>query len=701
MSEDPDPPETPHEMDVTPARGRLRGSLSIVWIVPVIALIVSLAVAWRAYSDRGVLIHVTFENAAGLVPGQSVLKYRDVTVGKVEKVGFTPDLSRVLVSVRVDKQVARRIGQDAQFWIVRPQIGFGGITGLNTVLSGVFIEGQWGKPPNGPAPTWFTGVEQAPLAVTPNAGIWVTISAPDGGALIDGAPVLLRGIKVGELRNIRLDPSGHGVLVDAFVKAPYDKWLTSASKFWDTSGFSVSLGASGVKLHVGSLSALIQGGVEFESFAGGGTKVKPHHVFRLYSDEAKARESVFLDTGAPRVSLSIVLEHAVEGLKAGDAVTFRGLKVGEVSDLAVQVARAPNGRRIVKQRVDFTVSPERMGLGGSAGQPELMSFLRNEVAGGLRARVTAMGFLGGSLEIALVDVPNAAKAALDTGAKPYPVLPSVAPSIPDISTSAEGALARIKALPIEQLMNSAISVLDSVNKLVNQSDTQKAPGALIGLLDDMRGVVGSPALQSAPEALNKALTGADQFFAALKKADAVGSIVSAMNRASEAAQAVSDSAKGVPKLVDTYTALGEKASKLPLDALVSNANDLVVSLNRLTASDQMAKLPQSLNQALGSLNRMLDALRQGGAVENLNSTLSSADRAAEAVKQASDQLPALVKRLDAVVAQADGVLSSYGPRSSFNADTLDTLRKLRDAAESIAGVARMIQRNPQAFILGR
>lgn len=693
----------PAAMEMRGPRGPVRRHISIVWLVPLIALVISLAVAWRAYEDRGAVIEITFDSGDGIEAGQSVLKYRDVPVGKVEKVGFTPDLKKVIVSVRVDKNVAAHIGKDAQFWIVRPEIGFSGITGLNTVLSGVYIEGRWDPSKGGPAFTYFQGLDKAPLSSGPKSGSWVTIEAPDGGALVEGAPILLRGLKVGEIQNIRLAPSGDGVLVDAFIKAPYNQKLTTSSVFWNASGFSVSLGASGVKLSVRSFSSLIQGGIEFDTFVSGGKPVteatKP--TYQLFADEQTARDSIFSDTGAPKVKMSILLGQSVRGLKVGDSVNFRGIKVGEISNIAIDVSSAPNGGRVVRQRLDFTLIPERMGLARDAGKQDLMEFLASQVREGLRARVTSTGLLGGTLEIDLVNVPNAEPAAIDTSGQPFPVLPSVEPHLPDVTATAEGVLARINALPIEQLMDSAINLLNNTNKLIGQPATQKVPGQVSGLVSDIRKVVGAPGIQQAPDNVNKVLTSIEQFFNALEKAKTVDAIVTAMNDASAAAQAVSDSAKGVPQLVDTYTKLGNKANALPLDSVVVNANKLITSVTALTSADETKKLPQSLNEALASLNAMLTDLQKGGATKNLNDTLASADSAAQSMKSATDQLPQLVKRLDAVVAQANDTISAYGTRSNFNQETLATLRQLRDAASQIAGVARMLQRNPQALILGR
>ncbi|MBZ4020857.1 hypothetical protein CKO11_00090 [Rhodobacter sp. TJ_12] len=695
----PDPIAQP---DISPAPVSWLNRLSIVWVVPILALIVSLGVAWKTFHDRGVPIRITFSDAAGLVPGQSVLKYRQVVVGKVEKVGFTEDLRATLVTVRVDKDMAPHIDSEAQFWVARPQIGFNGISGLDTVLSGVFIEGLWDKAFSGPPPAVFTGLETPPLAETPGSGSWVTLTAPDGGSLIEGAPVLYRGIKVGQLRNLRVNESGDGVTINAFIEAPYDKRLTSSTLFWNTSGFSVSLGASGVKLNVRSLSSLIQGGVEFNTLVSGGKPLGPDPSFRIFADEATARDSIFADTADVRVALSIRLDGAVRGLKLGDPVNLRGVKVGEITNIGIATAPTDQGGATVFQRIDFDVTPARMGLPRNADAAAVLALLSEEVdQKNLRARVASTGLLGGSLVVELIGVEDAAPAQIDMGAKPNPVLPTVAPDISDFSASAEGVMSRISALPIEEVMESTISLLDTTTALIGQDETQQVPGAVLALIDEARGVVGSPDLQAAPGALRKVLDETGRFMADLSEAGTVDSITGAMTTASEAAQAVTDSVAGVPKLVETLNEIGETAKTLPLQEVTQNAADLTASLNKLASSTDMEALPKSLTESLDALTVMLTDLEQGGATENLNETLGSARKAADAVAEASTQLPALTDKLDRVIRNIDAVLASYGERSAFNTETVATLRQLRKTAASFDGLIRMLQRNPQSLILGR
>ena len=251
-------PTGPAELDIRSDNGGLLSSLSIVWLVPIIALAVSLGVAWQSYANRGTLIEITFENASGIVADETMIKYRDVEVGKVEDVSFSDGLDVVIVSARMDKEVVPFLDDDAQFWVVTPDVSVRGISGLETVLSGIFIEGSWDTEPDVPQLV-FTGLESPPLTRPSQRGTAIVLRAQDGSALATGAPILHKGIQVGYLETPELGPDGETVIVNAFIEAPYDRRITSNTRFWDTSGFSVSLGPGGVSLDVNSLASLIEG----------------------------------------------------------------------------------------------------------------------------------------------------------------------------------------------------------------------------------------------------------------------------------------------------------------------------------------------------------------------------------------------------------------------------------------------------------
>ncbi|MGV3695076.1 MAG: intermembrane transport protein PqiB, partial [Paracoccus marcusii] len=313
---DTPPPLTPASPVRKTAARAAQAGINVIWIVPIVALIVTLGIAWNAFRDRGSVIEIEFADATGITPGETTLRFREITVGGVEGVKFTDDLSRVVVSVRVDTDVAQFIDADASFWIVRPQVSAQGVTRLDTVLSGAFIEGYWDAEVSEPAAR-FTGLDRPPLIRNDQPGTWVTLSMETADGLSEGAPVLFRGVQVGRLENIRVDSGTDRVIVDAFVEAPHDARLTSATVFWDTSGFSVSLGTQGVALNVNSLSSLLQGGVAFETFVSGGAPIEPGQEFAVQADENTARTARFEDDDTRLLRVGILIDDSVEGLSTG------------------------------------------------------------------------------------------------------------------------------------------------------------------------------------------------------------------------------------------------------------------------------------------------------------------------------------------------------------------------------------------------
>ncbi|MBC7142670.1 MAG: MCE family protein, partial [Rhodobacteraceae bacterium] len=354
----------PSDLDVSVAKRSPWRNLSFVWAVPILALVVSLALAWQSFSQRGVLIEITFQNASGVTPGETTLRFRDVAIGTVEDVTFTPDLSRVLVRARVDKDVAPFLDAETEFWVVRPKVSARGITGLSTVLSGVFIEGAWDQEVG--APQWqFEGREEPPLVQPGRAGKRITLVTNDGNLISEGAPVFFHGIEVGRLERPRLTITSDSIVVDAFIEAPHDRRLNAATRFWDTSGFSVSLGGAGLKLDFDSLASVVAGGVAFDTIYEGGEAVSAGHVFNIYPDEAEARKSLFARSLADAVPIAVEFGESVSGLEPGAAVQYGGLAVGEVTAISAQVQDTEFGPEI-RRMANLAIDPARLGLARGA-----------------------------------------------------------------------------------------------------------------------------------------------------------------------------------------------------------------------------------------------------------------------------------------------------------------------------------------------
>lgn len=679
MTDTPPPLAPASPVRKTAARAAQAG-INVVWIVPIIALVVTLGIAWNAFRDRGSVIEIEFADAAGITPGDTTLRFREITVGRVEGVKFTDDLSRVVVSVRMNTEVAEYIDADASFWIVRPQVSAQGVTRLDTVLSGGFIEGYWDADIGAPA-TRFTGLERPPLIRNDEPGSWVTLAMDTADGLSEGAPVLFRGVEVGRLENVRLDPATDRVLADAFVDAPHDARLTTATVFWDTSGFSLSLGAQGLAFNVNSLSSVLQGGVAFETFVSGGRPIAPGEEFTVQPDQDTARNALLQDDETDLLRVSMLIDDSLEGLERGADVQFQGLRVGRVTDLAV--ALSDDGQP--RQLVSLVISPRRLGLSDDATADDAMALLTTEVADGLRARVASSGFLGTTLVVELITIPGAAPATIDMAAELLPLLPTVPGDLDDFSASAQGLVDRIGNLPIEDLLNAARDTLDSITALASSQDTRAIPGALRQAIED-----GGLALSDI-----SAITDA------LRQADSGQTLARMLDEASAAFVAVTEAAVDVPEMVDQIDAAAASVEEFDFAAISLQAEGIMADLRAMLGSDDAEQLPRNLSNTLEAATGLLNDLRDGNAVGSLNNALDSASVAADQIAVSVQQLPALIQRLQATAGRADTLFASYGDRSAFNSEVIGALRELRRATQSIGSVARLIERNPRAFILGR
>lgn len=768
------PPPKPASPVRKSAARAARAGLNVIWLVPILALLVTLAIAWNAYSTRGDIIEVEFTDATGVTPGETALRFREITVGQVESVSFTSDLSRVVVAIRVDKDVAPFIDSDAAFWIVRPQVTAQGVSRLDTVLTGSFIEGYWDAEISG-RPSRFEGQDRPPLVRTDTPGTWVTLTMENADGIADGAPVLYRGVQVGRMENLRLSGAEDQVIADAFIESPHDQRLTSSTVFWDTSGFSLSLGASGVSFNVNSLSSLLQGGVSFDTLISGGQPIQPGHTFVLQPDEDTARNDILAsDTAAP-LRVSMLIDDSLRGLSKGAEVQFQGLRVGQVTDLAVTV---DDGTDRARQIVTLAISPFRLGLADDATPEDGLAFLQEAVAEGLRARVASAGFLGTSLMVELVDIPNAAPAQINLDAEPHPIIPSVPGDLDDFSASAQDFLTRIGDLPFEEVLDSATDMMNSITALASSEDTRAIPESLRQTLDqargaatdiggmardlrdagtsenlarlideaaaaaeavrvaaaaapamveqidaaaaavgefdfaavsaqtetvlaDLRTILGSEEAGQLPRTLSETLQAALALLNGLREGGAAENLTRLMSEAAAAAEAIRLAAADAPAMVDQIDAAAAAVEQFDFAAISAQAEGILADLRAMLGSEDAEQLPRNLSDTLQAASGLLNDLREGGAAGNLNEALDSASTAADQVAASVERLPQLIARLESTAARADSVLAAYGDRSAFNSEAVNMLRELRRATEAFGSLARMIERNPRAFILGR
>jgi paraquat-inducible protein B len=245
------------------ARVRRRHSwLHVMWIIPLIAAAVAGWLIYERMRAYGPQITIQFRDGQGLQVGRTPIKYRGVQVGEVNGIEITDDRQNVLVKARLQRSASALASEGAVFWIVRPQVGWGNITGLNTVISGPEIQVLEGK---GADRTHFVGVEQAPAALGA-PGLKIVLKAERPKSLRPESPVYFRGVQVGVVQSIELASNASAADIHIVVWQRFAALVRTGSAFWNASGVEMSGGVfKGVEIEVDSLRSLIAGGIEFAS----------------------------------------------------------------------------------------------------------------------------------------------------------------------------------------------------------------------------------------------------------------------------------------------------------------------------------------------------------------------------------------------------------------------------------------------------
>ena len=304
---------------------------SIVWLVPLVAVIIGGWLIFKAISEKGPTIHITFESAEGLEAGKTKIKYKDVVLGQVSTIELSDDLSFVVVTAEMATQAEKFISENTRFWVVRARVGATGVSGLGTLFSGAYIGLDPGKP--GTIASTFKGMEVPPVVTTDLPGHHFVLQAPRRGSLEIGSPVYYRQIQVGQIVAYNLAQDGHSVAFEAFINAPYEKYVYPQTRFWNASGIDVSLNAEGFQVNTESLVSIVVGGIAF----GMPPKVTPGEpaenraIFTLYPNVETALQETFVE----KHHWTVFFNESVRGLSPGAPVEMYGVQIGQV--LAVRL----------------------------------------------------------------------------------------------------------------------------------------------------------------------------------------------------------------------------------------------------------------------------------------------------------------------------------------------------------------------------
>lgn len=452
------------------------------WLIPLIAALIGGWLAVKAIRERGPTIQIVFSTAEGLEAQKTRIKYRSLDIGHVTALAFTEDRTRIVATVELSRQAAPLLVADTRFWVVRPRISGTQVSGLGTLLSGAYIGMEAGS--SSETRSEFVGIDVPPIVTVDRPGRHFKLHALDLGSLDVGSPVYFRRIEVGSIIAYELDADGAGVNLQVFINAPYDRYVKPDTRFWQASGFDVSLDASGLRVNTESVTSVLLGGVAFQTPVESvqAPVAEDYAEFLLYADRAQALR--LPDTADETYTLTF--GESVRGLAVGAPVDFRGVVVGEVSAIGVDFDPETFDVRVP---VEIHVYPDRL-RGAKKGLATAQGALIDKlVARGLRAQLRSGSLVTGQLYVALDFFPDAPKTSLarQVGQR---TLPTVAGSLEELQTTLLALVRRLDKLPLEGMiadsrksLKALESTLGAAEKAVQRVDGEVLPQATRTLAD--------------------------------------------------------------------------------------------------------------------------------------------------------------------------------------------------------------------------
>ena len=354
------------------AQVRERRKLAPVWLLPFIALLIVCWLIWQSISQAGIEISVRFENGRGITAGKTEVVHNGVAVGKVHTVTPSEDFRAVDVQIEMNRRFEKLLTEQSTFWLVKPQVSFAGVSGLDTLVSGNYI--AFGPGREGRKQKKFIALNEPPPRVEEQIGLNLTLRADELSSIADGSPVYYRKLKVGEVTGYELAETGNHVNINIYIKQQFASLIHENTRFWNASGVDVSGSLTNLKVRTESLISIIQGGISFYT---------PEWEERMPNVHNDKEFILYHDYDAAEAGIPITIEFPVD-VALGNSflpIRFLGFEVGRVkivdvnddlSRMIVEATVRPEAKKALVKGTRFWLVEPRLDLQGVSGLDTLL-----------------------------------------------------------------------------------------------------------------------------------------------------------------------------------------------------------------------------------------------------------------------------------------------------------------------------------------
>ncbi len=469
-----------------------RFPVSFVWIIPVVAAIIGGILLFKAISEKGPEITISFETAEDLEAGKTKIKYKDVDLGYVDQIILGPDHSHVIVKAKLSKQAAPLLSENSRFWVVRARVAASQVSGLGTLFSGAYIAIDPGKP--GQEMYHFKGLESPPIVTADLPGHHFNLKAKKKGSIGIRSPVYYRHVKVGEVVSFNLDNLGRGVDITIFIHEPFYKFIYNNTRFWESSGLDLTVDAKGLRVDTESILSLISGGITFglPHTVHASEIAEENTTFLLYKNYRAAQQKTYVN----KTRWLLHFDGSVRGLEVGAPVEFRGIQIGNVVDVKLYFDL---NKQTVKIPVLIEIDTERIITSENIPDADKMaSVLDHMVSRGLRARLKPGNLLTGQQLVEFDFFPKDPPKMVDrTGT--YPELPTIPSPIEEIGNQVLTILKKFENLPIEEMGRDLSQAIKNTKQLTGSPELMEAIDQLKETLKNLDSMIKGMNTTLAPE----------------------------------------------------------------------------------------------------------------------------------------------------------------------------------------------------------
>ncbi len=550
MSIPQEPPDTAAEIPRTSSRRTIWPN--VIWGIPLVALLIVGYLGIRALLNRGEVVTVTFNRAAGAKAGTTKVLYQGIEAGQLIRIEPNADGRRLDFVLRLVPAAKAGLNSNARFWLIGANPNFTDLSSLKAVVSGVAIGYAPGE--NGESESRFEGLDQAPLILPGDKGTRYALRAHSLNSIHEGSIVLYHGQAIGKIVAIKFD-GNHGFSLQAFINEPYDTLIRPGARFWKVSPLRLSFGSGGINANLAPVSTLLAGGIDLEVDTTHTTDARsaPGTEFTLYSSHNAARQGL----SGPTVRYEFAFDGDAGTLDETSAVTLKGFQIGEVESTQLAYSEHTGAPYAIATAVLY---PQQMHLkagSGAEASPEEWRAATDAALGrlihlGYRARLQQSPPVLGDESIQLVRTAGAPAAQLTAGSgnPRFPVAPGSS-SLDDIAEKADLFLSKLDAIPLEDIGANLRKITGNLDKLMSSPELKDSLAHLHSTLASIDKLLGEvqPRIGPLINNLNDAAAELSGTATALRRV-VEGAGATEDTSLPEAIKQISDAARSIKTLTD-------------------------------------------------------------------------------------------------------------------------------------------------------